>query len=542
MKTQKLNSKRAGAILAGSVIAILNSGCGLSGFAPAPMDFSAEKVFACPAGNTSSECAGAAHGSLLQPGSATGSITDTGGGASGSIPAGGGANGSIATGGDASGIISSILGGSASGSLPTSGMSGANGSLPTGGNSASSSFPTGGSMAGGNLPTDGSNASGNFPTGGSTAGSNLPTGGSNAGSNLPTGGNIAAGHLPTGIPGVNSTPTYTMTGSQLTINPTMVCGPNVATSSQSFLKTVTGVKAVLYSIQQGEGGEVVQSWDSSSQQTALLSELKQFKPFSLALNQPLAAGDYSLVVYDAQRVSAPYTYDWTQGQTAVAPIQDSVTHNIIPGTNFTVYSDGSIGSMFQFQVLYSTEDDPACADAMSIDPLVIRVADTDEPLLMSSVVNGVMFDILGASAQHQPRQTSWIQTPSYMFLVMPKNGQVTGIDQMFGNGSTGPDGKLASNGFEALAKFDSNHDGVIDARDAVFSHLRLWSDVNHDGIAQASELFTLDQMGIVSLALNYDPSFKEVDQFGNAAQLKSTAEKASGGAYLLFDLWLQVQQ
>jgi len=333
-----------------------------------------------------------------------------------------------------------------------------------------------------------------------------------------------------------------MAGSQLTINPTKVCSPNVSTASQSFLKTMRGgVKAVLYTFNRSLDASIVQVWDSTSDQSQLVSKLKQFSPFILNLNQPLAPGKYSLVMYDAQREFAPYNYDWAEGQTAIAPMNDAVAHQIVPHNTFTVNSDGSIGGHRIYPVLYSTFDDPECEGAERIDPLVIRVGDIDDSLQMSSIHQGVCFDILGDRGAHVPKRTSWIQNPNYMFLVLPKNGQVNGIDQMFGNGSHGPDGELAAHGFEALAKFDLNHDGVIDAKDDVFSHLRLWSDKNRDGVSQAGELFTLENMGIVSLTLSYDPSFSEVDQFGNAAKFKSTAATADGGAYLLFDLWMQLK-
>jgi hypothetical protein len=52
-------------------------------------------------------------------------------------------------------------------------------------------------------------------------------------------------------------------------------------------------------------------------------------------------------------------------------------------------------------------------------------------------------------------------------------------------------GQLAANGFEALADLDSNDDAQFDALDAEFANLKLWKDLNQDGISQSEELFRL---------------------------------------------------
>jgi hypothetical protein len=57
----------------------------------------------------------------------------------------------------------------------------------------------------------------------------------------------------------------------------------------------------------------------------------------------------------------------------------------------------------------------------------------------------------------------------------------------------------AVDGFDALAQQDSNGDGVVNNSDANFADLRVWQDLNQDGISQANELKTSDEIGIAGI-------------------------------------------
>ncbi|MFH2046816.1 MAG: hypothetical protein ABIK92_16925, partial [Pseudomonadota bacterium] len=94
------------------------------------------------------------------------------------------------------------------------------------------------------------------------------------------------------------------------------------------------------------------------------------------------------------------------------------------------------------------------------------------------------------------------------------NGTIDNGKELFGDQTILKNGQKATNGFAALADLDSNADGKIDANDATFSQLRVWQDVNGDGLSASDELHTLEELGIQSINLNSTPT-GEIDPEGN---------------------------
>ena len=107
----------------------------------------------------------------------------------------------------------------------------------------------------------------------------------------------------------------------------------------------------------------------------------------------------------------------------------------------------------------------------------------------------VLFDHVGKGIRVG---TSWI-APSNGFLVLDRNGNgiVDDGTELLGNRGRLVSGKKADNSFAVLAEEDSNHDGVIDAKDPIFSKLLVWQDSNQDGISQTEELKPVSKYGIV---------------------------------------------
>jgi hypothetical protein len=236
------------------------------------------------------------------------------------------------------------------------------------------------------------------------------------------------------------------------------------------------------------------------------------------------------------------TLPWT-ALSHVSSTQDGMSSSALTGL---FSSDTSVSVLWAANAAYKKPlsgavDNSACDSTAS--PLVINMTATGQPdpgVSLSSPANGVWFDILGRNAHsyaHAKQRISWIRNPNYMLVALPVHGNVNGIDELFGNNTYGPDYAFADNGFQALAKYDNNYDDVINAKDPVYSALRLWSDSNFDGIAQREELKSLEELGIVEIDLVYDPSYFEQDQYGNQSRMRSTVQTLDGVLHMIFDLW-----
>jgi len=66
--------------------------------------------------------------------------------------------------------------------------------------------------------------------------------------------------------------------------------------------------------------------------------------------------------------------------------------------------------------------------------------------------------------------------------------------ELFGDSTPLGTGGNAADGFAALAQEDSNHDGVVNAQDANWAHLRVWKDADSDGVTNEGELHTLESV------------------------------------------------
>jgi len=136
------------------------------------------------------------------------------------------------------------------------------------------------------------------------------------------------------------------------------------------------------------------------------------------------------------------------------------------------------------------------------DPLTLDLDGDGIETVPPSSTNPILFDHDGDGLKSG---TGWIKADDG-FLVLDRNGNGSIDDgtELFGDSTpvfdaTGNVIGKAADGFDALVQQDSNGDGVVNSSDAHFAALRVWQDLNQDGISQAGELKTLDELGIAGI-------------------------------------------
>ncbi|WP_310614864.1 Ig-like domain-containing protein [Limnohabitans sp.] len=96
-------------------------------------------------------------------------------------------------------------------------------------------------------------------------------------------------------------------------------------------------------------------------------------------------------------------------------------------------------------------------------------------------------------------------------------------------------GAAGSTDLQGLAAgFDSNHDGVLDAKDAKFAQFKVWQDANQNGVSDAGEVRSLGDLGIASIGLTSD-NVVRTPAAGVTEVGQSSAVLADGSSMLVAD-------
>lgn len=170
------------------------------------------------------------------------------------------------------------------------------------------------------------------------------------------------------------------------------------------------------------------------------------------------------------------------------------------------------------------------------DPLALDLDGDGIETLGAADATAILFNHNGDNIANG---SGWLK-PDDGWLVLDRNGNGTIDDgsELFGVNTQKSPGVLATSGFDALSALDANSDGVFNSSDAQFANVRVWRDLNQDGISQANELASLTDLNITAISLAHDQERVDLGN-GNARIGSGSFVRADGSVGHAYNLALQ---
>jgi hypothetical protein len=179
-------------------------------------------------------------------------------------------------------------------------------------------------------------------------------------------------------------------------------------------------------------------------------------------------------------------------------------------------------------------------------PILINMSSNAAQYHLTSADDGVMFDMNGNGVKQRISWTAAESLVGLLALDRNGNGRIDDGTELFGNHTRKRDGTRAKHGFEALADLDDpgSTDQAITTTDSIYQRLMLWTDRNHNGISEPSELSSLSDVGILKIDTTYVVRRRR-DKFGNRYRYEGSALILDGGKLRerrVFDVFFVRQQ
>ncbi|WP_418647602.1 calcium-binding protein [Thauera butanivorans] len=198
--------------------------------------------------------------------------------------------------------------------------------------------------------------------------------------------------------------------------------------------------------------------------------------------------------------------------------------------------------------LRTSDDPPPEKETPDLEPAERNaspiILDLDGDGIETNPLAGQYYDLDGDGLAER---TGWVRADDGLLARdLDNDGRIGSGQELFGNHTLLKNGERAANGFEALAELDDNlnpdgtvGDGRIDANDVAYGELRVWRDLNQNGVSDAGELQTLAAAGVASIATAYDTS-AYTDAHGHQHRQIGTFERTDGTLGAAVDVWFKI--
>lgn len=185
-----------------------------------------------------------------------------------------------------------------------------------------------------------------------------------------------------------------------------------------------------------------------------------------------------------------------------------------------------------------------CGKALAgCSPIVIDLGNNGIKLGPAGV--GVYFDVNADGVRDHVQWVGAHGDEGFLAMDRSGNGLIDDGAELFGVGTPLVlEARNAPNGFIGLAQYDArqlggNEDGLLTEADAIWPQLRIWLDLNADGVSTYNEMRTLRSYGIT--ALETIPKIrKSIDAAGNVLPYWAWATqrgKPGRGRALMVDVY-----
>jgi Ca2+-binding RTX toxin-like protein len=240
---------------------------------------------------------------------------------------------------------------------------------------------------------------------------------------------------------------------------------------------------------------------------------------------------YAIAIVAAAGAAVLYERNAIAIQDSIDVFNDSMSRSEQPWTFIPKIIDAYKKESYK-RVVSSTigsTSDPLVKTIKYVDPLILDLDGDGLEITPLRGSNSVKFDTDGDGLK---TSTAWASADDG-FIVFDRNGNglIDSGAELFGDETVLRSGKKAADGFAALADLDVNGDGVFSAADAQFGAVRVWRDLNQDGISQAGELKTLGDSGVASIKLTQTGNVNGTVSGGNTSTTSATGTVIAANPY-----------